>query len=39
MAAYKAPRVVEIVDALPRSATGKIMWRELQDKELRAARA
>jgi fatty-acyl-CoA synthase len=35
MAAYKAPRIVEIVEALPRSATGKIMWRELQDKEMR----
>jgi fatty-acyl-CoA synthase len=33
MAAYKAPRVVEIVDALPKSATGKIMWRALQEKE------
>jgi fatty-acyl-CoA synthase len=33
MAAYKAPRIVEIVDALPKSATGKIMWRALQEKE------
>jgi fatty-acyl-CoA synthase len=36
MAAYKAPRIVEIVDSLPRSASGKIMWRELQERELRA---
>jgi fatty-acyl-CoA synthase len=36
MAAYKAPRIVEIVDELPRTATGKIMWRELQERELRA---
>ncbi len=33
MAAYKAPRVVEFVDALPKSGSGKIMWRELQEKE------
>ncbi|WP_234825100.1 long-chain fatty acid--CoA ligase [Cupriavidus necator] len=34
MATYKAPRMVEIVDALPRTATGKIAWRELQELEL-----
>ena len=34
MAAYKVPRVVEFVDALPKSGTGKVMWRALQDKEL-----
>ena len=33
MAAYKAPRIVEFVDALPKSATGKIMWRALQELE------
>lgn len=33
MAAYKAPRIVEIVDQLPKSATGKIAWRELQELE------
>ena len=33
MAAYKAPRIVEIVDTLPKSATGKILWRALQEKE------
>jgi fatty-acyl-CoA synthase len=33
MAAYKAPRIVEFVDALPKSGSGKIMWRELQEKE------
>ncbi len=33
MAAYKAPRIVEFVDALPRSATGKILWRVLQEAE------
>jgi acyl-CoA synthetase (AMP-forming)/AMP-acid ligase II len=34
MAAYKAPRIVEIVEQLPRSATGKIAWRELQEREM-----
>jgi acyl-CoA synthetase (AMP-forming)/AMP-acid ligase II len=33
MAAYKAPRIVAFADALPKSATGKIMWRALQEKE------
>lgn len=31
MAAYKAPRIVEFVDALPKSSTGKILWRQLQE--------
>lgn len=34
MAAYKVPRIVEFVDALPKSATGKVMWRTLQEQEL-----
>ena len=33
MAAYKAPRVVEFVDALPKSGSGKVMWRALQEQE------
>jgi fatty-acyl-CoA synthase len=33
MAAYKVPRVVEFVESLPKTATGKIMWRALQEKE------
>jgi fatty-acyl-CoA synthase len=33
MAAYKVPRVVEFVEALPKSGSGKIMWRELQERE------
>ena len=37
MAAYKAPRLVEFAAALPKSATGKVMWRALQEAE--AARA
>jgi fatty-acyl-CoA synthase len=34
MAAYKVPKMVEFVDALPKSATGKVMWRALQEKEM-----
>ena len=33
MATYKAPRIVEIVPQLPKGATGKIAWRELQELE------
>jgi fatty-acyl-CoA synthase len=33
MAAYKAPRLIEFSDALPRTASGKLMWRALQEKE------
>ncbi|NWG74934.1 MAG: long-chain fatty acid--CoA ligase [Rubrivivax sp.] len=33
MAAYKVPRVVEFVDALPKSGAGKVMWRLLQERE------
>jgi fatty-acyl-CoA synthase len=35
MAAFKVPRVIEFTDSLPRTATGKILWRELQEKENR----
>jgi fatty-acyl-CoA synthase len=35
MAAFKVPRVVEFVAELPKTATGKILWRELQEKENR----
>jgi len=37
MAVYKAPRLVEFVDALPKSGTGKILWRELQEAHRAAA--
>jgi fatty-acyl-CoA synthase len=33
MAAYKVPRIIAFVDALPKSGSGKIQWRELQDRE------
>ena len=37
MATYKHPRVIEFVDALPKSATGKVQWRSLQEAELARA--
>jgi fatty-acyl-CoA synthase len=35
MAAFKVPRIVEFVEELPRTATGKILWRKLQEEENR----
>lgn len=36
MAVYKAPRIVQFVEALPKSGSGKVMWRSLQEAEPRA---
>ena len=33
MAAYKSPRTVEFVASLPKSGSGKVQWRELQEQE------
>jgi len=33
MAVYKVPEIVEFVASLPRSGTGKVQWRELQERE------
>jgi fatty-acyl-CoA synthase len=33
MAAFKVPRVLQFVDELPKTATGKILWRKLQEEE------
>ncbi len=33
MSAYKYPRIVEFVDELPMSGSGKILWRKLQERE------
>ncbi len=33
MAAYKYPRIIEFVDELPKSGSGKVQWRLLQEKE------
>jgi len=35
MAAFKYPRIVELVLALPKSPAGKILWRDLQDREIK----
>jgi len=37
MAAYKVPQRLEIVERLPKSATGKVQWRALQEQEFAAA--
>jgi fatty-acyl-CoA synthase len=37
MAAYKVPKIVEFVDTLPKSGSGKVMWRLLQDQEAQKA--
>ena len=36
MAVYKVPRIVQFVDALPKSGSGKVMWRSLQEQEAQA---
>ena len=36
MAAYKVPKLVEFADALPKSGSGKVMWRLLQEQEAAA---
>lgn len=39
MAAYKYPREVELVESLPRSGSGKVLWRVLQEQERERRRA
>lgn len=39
MAVYKSPRIVEFVDALPKSGSGKVQWRELQEQQAARDRA
>ena len=38
MAAYKYPRIIEFVNSLPKSGSGKIMWRVLQEREKERAK-
>jgi long-chain acyl-CoA synthetase len=33
MAAYKYPRQIEFIDELPKTASGKVLRRELRDRE------
>ena len=35
MAAFKVPKLVEFVPELPKTSTGKILWRQLQEEENR----
>ena len=37
MAAYKVPKQIEFVSSLPKSGSGKVMWRLLQDREAESA--
>ncbi len=37
MAAYKYPRIVEFVETLPKSGSGKVLWRVLQEQEKQKA--
>jgi len=39
LAPYKAPKAVEILDELPKSAVGKLLRRELRDLELKKVQA
>ena len=39
MASYKVPRVIEFAASLPRTASGKIQWRLLQEEETRSRNA
>jgi fatty-acyl-CoA synthase len=39
MASYKSPRIVQFVSALPKSGSGKVMWRQLQEAEASGAHA
>jgi fatty-acyl-CoA synthase len=38
MAAYKCPVVIEFTERIPKSSTGKIMWRLLQEEEWKNAK-
>jgi fatty-acyl-CoA synthase len=33
MAAYKRPQTIEFVESLPKSGSGKVLWRRLQERE------
>lgn len=37
MSAYKVPRIVQFLEELPKSGTGKILWRQLQEESQPAA--
>jgi fatty-acyl-CoA synthase len=35
MASFKVPRIIQFVEELPRTGTGKVFWRKLQEEENR----
>ena len=37
LASYKAPREIEFLDELPRNATGKVLKRELHEREAKSS--
>jgi acyl-CoA synthetase (AMP-forming)/AMP-acid ligase II/carbon monoxide dehydrogenase subunit G len=39
LARYKVPREIEFMDELPRNATGKVLKRELEEREVQKARS
>ncbi len=39
MAVYKVPKIVQFVESLPKSGSGKVMWRLLQDQDAGSAPA
>lgn len=39
MAAYEYPRIIEFINELPKTASGKILWRVLQDREKERAKS
>ncbi|MNY37012.1 Long-chain-fatty-acid--CoA ligase [compost metagenome] len=39
LSAYKVPRLVEFVEDLPKTSTGKLLWRVLQDQQNERDRA
>lgn len=38
MSSYKYPRIVQFVESLPMSASGKVLWRMLQEQEMARAK-
>jgi fatty-acyl-CoA synthase len=37
LASYKAPREIEFLDELPRNATGKVLKRELRERQAKSS--
>ncbi len=37
MAVYKAPRIISFAESLPKSGSGKVLWRALQEAEMQSS--